>query len=165
MSETPAVHGRRPAAGVKYAVVSRMHEERVALEHGVRRLIEVLEAGTDLLAAGGECAPPVDVLETETGLELLMDLPGVPVGAIHVVFAENTLLVAGHKAPAACGHAEAAFHQAERSFGRFLRTIRLSGAWDAGAAEARLACGELRVTLPRLAERRGREIRIPVQTD
>jgi HSP20 family protein len=142
-----------------------MHEERVALDHGVRRLIEMLENGTDLLAAGGECAPPVDVLETEGGLELLMDLPGVPADTIHVVFAGNTLVVAGRKTPAACGHAEAVFHQAERSFGRFLRTIRLSGAWDAGAAEARLTCGELRVTLPRVVERRGREIRIPVQTD
>jgi HSP20 family protein len=143
--------------------VSRRYEERVPLDNGVRRLIEVLEAGTDLLAAGGECAPPIDVLETDAGLELLMDLPGVPADAIHVVFAQSTLLIAGHKTPAACGHAEAAFHQAERSFGRFLRTISLSGAWDAGAAEARLSCGELRVTLPRIAERRGREIRIPVQ--
>jgi HSP20 family protein len=142
-----------------------MYQERVALESGVRHLIEMLEADADLLAAGGECAPPIDVLETEGGLEILMDLPGVPAGAVHVVFAQNTLLVAGHKAPAACRHAEAAFHQAERSFGRFLRTIRLSGAWDAGRAEARLSCGELRITLPRIAERRGREIRIPVQAD
>jgi HSP20 family protein len=142
-----------------------MYEERASLEHGVRHLIEMLEAGSDLLASGGECAPPIDVLETEAGLEVLMDVPGVPATALHVVFAQNTLLVAGLKVPAACGHAEAAFHQAERSFGRFLRTVRLSGAWDAGRAEARLSCGELRVTLPRIAERRGREIRIPVQAD
>lgn len=146
-------------------MVPRIHFERQDLQADVQRLIDVLEDGTDLLSAGGECAPPIDVLETEAGLELLMDIPGVPAQAIQIVFSHNTLVVAGQKTAAACEHRGAIFHLVERGFGRFLRAVRLSGAWDAGAAEARLTCGELRITLPRIDERRGREIRIPVQTD
>jgi HSP20 family protein len=74
-------------------------------------------------------------------------------------------VITGDKRPAACAHHEAAFHLVERAFGRFARGVRLSGAFDAGRADARLRDGELRVTLPRIEERRGRELRIPVRTD
>jgi HSP20 family molecular chaperone IbpA len=43
--------------------------------------------------------------------------------------------------------------------------VRLTGAFDAARAVATLRAGELRVTLPRIEERRGREHRIPVRTD
>jgi HSP20 family molecular chaperone IbpA len=54
---------------------------------------------------------------------------------------------------------------AERVFGRFGRAVRLTGAFDVGRAEATLRAGELRVSLPRIEERRGREHRIPVRAD
>ena len=54
-------------------------------------------------------------------------------------------------------------HVAERSFGRFARAVRLSGAVDAGRAQGAFVDGELRIVLPRIAERRGRDIRIEVQ--
>jgi HSP20 family protein len=110
-----------------------------------------------------ECTPPLDVLETETGLEFLIDLPGVPAGAIEIVFADNVLLIAGEKHAATCQHDGAGFHMAERAFGRFARAIRVDGAFDAGRASASLAKGELRVVLPRIDERRGSEIRIPIR--
>ena len=45
-----------------------------------------------------------------------------------------------------------------------MRAVRLTGAFDAGKATATLSAGELRVILPRIEERRGRDIRIPVNT-
>lgn len=114
-------------------------------------------------APAGECAPPCDVVETTTAIEVVMDLPGVAADAIQVVFARNLLVIAGRKLPAACEHAEAGFHLAERAFGQFARAIKLTGAYDAGAASATLTAGELRVVLPRIDDRRGREIRIPVR--
>ena len=67
---------------------------------------------------------------------------------------------------AACEHCgQAAFHVAERVFGRFTRAVRLSGAFDVARADARLRDGELRLVLPRIEERRGREHRIPVRVD
>ena len=104
----------------------------------------------------------MDVVETSAGIEVLVDLPGVPRSQITIVFSQGTLIVAGRKLPTSCTHQEAAFHLAERDFGRFVRAVRLSGAFDGGKARASLAEGELRVVLPRVQERRGRDIRIEI---
>jgi HSP20 family protein len=111
-----------------------------------------------------ECTPPFDIVDTAEGLEILMDLPGVTVDAIEIVFARNVLLIAGRKLPRALDDGAAAFHVAERAFGRFGRAITLDGAFDTGAAAAILTRGELRLLLPRRSERRGAPIRIPVRT-
>ena len=132
----------------------------------VRRLIDMLEEASDFRDAAGDCVPPLDVLETAAGIEIVMDLPGLTADGVQVVFARNVLVIAGQKHPASCEHhQEAAFHLAERTFGRFARAVRVSGAFDAGAAVATLRGGELRIVLPRIDERRGREIRIPVRAD
>ena len=109
-----------------------------------------------------ECTPPLDVLETDAAVQILLDLPGVDPTQIDIVFSSNVVLISGEKAPAAPGHSDAAFHIAERSFGRFARAIGLEGAFDAGKASATLRDGELRVVLPRVDERRGARIQIPI---
>ena len=123
--------------------------------------LNVLDGSAASTAA--ECTPPLDVLDTPAGLEILIDLPGVPAAAVQVVASRNVLLVAGEKLPPACGESGAGFHLAERGFGRFARTIRFDGAYDVSKATASLTSGELRIMLPRIEERRGREIRIPIR--
>jgi HSP20 family protein len=113
--------------------------------------------------AAAECTPPMDVVETAAGLDVRLDVPGVDAPQIEIVFADSVLLITGQKQPAACEHADAAFHLAERAFGRFARAIHVDGAFDAGRAAATLIGGELRVILPRVDERRGAHIRIPIR--
>lgn len=113
--------------------------------------------------ATGEFSPPMDVVESADAVQIILDLPGVPASSIKVVAAHGTIVVAGLKIPARCRHSDAEFHLAERSFGRFLRAVRLSGPFDGGRAAATLAAGELRIVLPRIEERRGREFRIEVK--
>jgi HSP20 family protein len=134
-------------------------EHRELLDHP--RLRQLLEDGSSPGPAG-DYSPPMDVVETSAGVEVLIDLPGVPRSQITVVFSQGMVIVAGRKVPASCRHREAAFHLAERGFGRFVRAVRLSGAFDGGQATASLAGGELRIVLPRIQERRGRDIRIDV---
>lgn len=126
-----------------------------------RRFRDLLSPDQDDVAAG-ECTPPLDVLETGDGVEVILDVPGVPLDALRVLFSHGTLVVAGRKVPAGCAHREAAFHLAERSFGRFARAVRLGGAFDAGRATATLTAGELHIVIPRIEERRGRDITIPI---
>ena len=135
--------------------MARVYVERRELPAELLRIL-------DAAPAAAECTPPLDIIETDAGIEAMLDLPGVPAAAIQIVFSRNVLLVTGHKVPAVCEHREAAFHIAERSFGRFARAISVDGAVDAGRATATLTNGELRIALPRLAERRGAEIRIPI---
>jgi len=79
---------------------------------GLRRVLE----GEGSPGTAGDCTPPMDVVETSSAVEVLMDLPGVPRSHLTVVFSQGTLVVAGRKVPASCAHREAAFHLAERGF-------------------------------------------------
>ena len=131
----------------------------------LRQLFDLLDGDAQARGSAGECSPPIDVMETPAAVEIAVDLPGVDKDNVHVAFARNAVLVAGSKGPKACHHADATFHLAERAFGRFARVIRLTGALDAGRARAALSSGELRIVIPRIEERRGAEIRIPIETD
>jgi HSP20 family protein len=108
-----------------------------------------------------DCRPPTDVIETPTGLEVVVDVPGVTPGSLRVAVRRNVLLVVGAKiAPTA--EEASRYHLAERSYGRFARIVRLEGAFDIGRARAATSGGQLRIQLPRLEDRRGRTLRIAV---
>ena len=111
----------------------------------------------------GECHPSLDVVETQTGVEVIVDVAGVPAQAIRIMFRGDTLVIAGEKAPGP-GTSEPTFHLVEREFGRFARAVRLSGAFDVARARASLDAGELTIVLPRLGERRGQPHMIPLTT-
>lgn len=143
--------------------MARIFLERRDLGDEARRLFDRLAEESGVGELTGECSPPLDVIETSSTVEIVVDLPGVKIDDIQVVFGRGTLVVGGIKQPPTCEQQhEAAFHLAERGFGRFARAVRLSGAFDAGRATATFSAGELRVVLPRIEERRGRELRIPV---
>jgi len=135
--------------------MARVYVERRELPAELLRLL-------DATPVAAECTPPLDIIETEAAIEAILDIPGVPHDCVEIVFSNNVLLVTGQKVPGTCEHHDAAFHIAERSFGRFARAIGVEGAFDTGRATATLTDGELRIVLPRLAERRGGQIRIPI---
>ena len=146
--------------------MARIFLERRGPDDELQRLFDRLTTRDEVPGASAECNVSLDVVETATSIEVVMDLAGVAADAVQVVLAHDKLLIMGRKKPAQCAHQrEAAFHVAERTFGRFARGVRLTGAFDVGRADATLRAGELRVTLPRIEERRGQERRIPVRTD
>lgn len=124
-------------------------------------LAEIDRSVPGAAAATAECRPAIDILETPKALEVIVDLPGVAPEAIRVLIRRQTLLVVGSKAVPAADR-QSRFHIAERSYGRFARAIRLTGAFDATRAEATTARGQLRVVLPRIDDRRGRVFHVPV---
>ena len=109
----------------------------------------------------GEYEPAVDIYDGPEAVVVTADLPGVAPAAVRVILRGPILLLVGEKQAPGC-EARARFHVVERSFGRFARAVRLEGAFDGRRATARLAGGELRITLPRIAERRGAVIAVPV---
>jgi HSP20 family protein len=112
----------------------------------------------------GTCTPTLDVIETDTAVEIVVDLPGVSAREIRVLIKGGVVVIAGEKQSLGpVRGAEASFHLVERGFGRFARAVRLSGAVDAGRSDATLENGELRVVIPKIEERRGREIHVPVR--
>ena len=112
----------------------------------------------------GECHPALDVRETDEGLEVIVDVSGVPSEALRVLFRANVLLVAGEKAPVPASQQQT-YHLVEREFGRFARAVRVNGAFDVEHARATVHNGELVVLLPKRAERRGRAHQIRVTAE
>jgi HSP20 family protein len=134
------------------------------LAEDVRRLFQELGQGSARASAAvGDCVPPLDVLETDDAVEVLMDLPGVPASAVKVLLKGNVVLVVGEKWAGSPGVGAGGYHLVERGSGRFARAVRVTGAFDGSRVSATLADGELRVTLPKLAERRGRGVQIPIK--
>jgi HSP20 family protein len=109
-------------------------------------------------------APALDVVETPTSIEVHLDVPGVAVEAIRVFIKNGNLVIVGEKLSAeGCGGDGSAFHLVERGFGRFARVVRLHTAIDASRAQAVVRSGELRITVPRIDDRRGQEIMLRVE--
>ena len=111
----------------------------------------------------GECLPPLDVVETVDAIDLLLDLPGVPAANLRILVKAGVVIVAGEKdRPDQSARGHASFHLVERDFGRFARAVRVRAAIEASKATATLRDGELRVRLPKLEERRGQPIMVPI---
>jgi HSP20 family protein len=110
---------------------------------------------------GTAWAPPLDVYETDDMVEITVDLPGVDASAIRVIAKGDSVLVAGEKS-ARRTRTESSFHLVERGYGRFARVVRLGRACDTAHATATLVGGELRVSIPKITDRRGRLVTIAV---
>lgn len=148
------------------AMRSRVHAVVVAPELGefaddIGRIFVELGRSFGPEALSGECAPAIDVFETDETVEVAMDLPGVDAATVRVVARGDALLLAGEK-PARRVGGDSTFHLLERGFGCFARIVRLGRACDTGRAAAMLAGGELRISVPKIPDRRGRSRQIPV---
>ena len=118
--------------------------------------------GAELLA--GECSPALDVYETDDTVEITVDVPGVDPTAIRIVSKGDSVLIAGEKAPRRT-RTESTFHLVERGYGRFARVVRLAHACDTSRVLARLTDGELRISLTKIADRRGRAVPIKIMAN
>ena len=107
--------------------------------------------------------PPSDVTEVDDAVRVLLEIPGVPVESLQVRVLGNRIEVTGEKTPDVPG-GETSFLCLERIFGKFRRAFEVRGSVNLGEVSARLANGILVITIPKIAERRGRERRIPVRT-
>jgi HSP20 family protein len=112
--------------------------------------------------AGGEWSPGVDVFEVRGRVVVVMEVPGLALDAVHVLYREREIVVSGERRARRPGAGTAVLCM-ERAHGQFERTIPLNVAVDVTQAQASLKGGLLTITLPRLKERRGREIVIPIE--
>jgi len=105
--------------------------------------------------------PPSDVVEGNDAVRVLLEIPGVPVASVQVRVLGNRIEVAGEKIPDFPA-GETSFLCLERIFGKFQRAFEVRGSVNLGEVSARMAGGILVITIPKIADRRGRERRIPV---
>lgn len=107
------------------------------------------------------CQPPSDVVEVDDAVRVLLEIPGVPAASVQVRVLGNRIEVTGEKIPDFPA-GETSFLCLERIFGKFQRAFEVRGSVNLGEVSARMANGILVITIPKIADRRGRERRIPV---
>lgn len=91
--------------------------------------------------------PNVDIFESDAGVVLLADMPGVSKESVHITVEEGVLTLQGRVDfdPAE----NSVLRHREFEFGDFRRSFRLSEEVDREKLEAELVDGVLRITLPK----------------
>lgn len=104
-------------------------------------------------------APPLDIVEDETGFSLYLDLPGVVSEGLKVELLEDKVHVFASRAtsPYAAG---TVVHRGERTLGKFARSIRLPKQIDTDRISAELKHGVLHLRLPKVPKASSRQIEI-----
>ncbi len=125
------------------------------------RLAEAERAERPVSATGWQ--PSADVYECSGNLVVVVELPGLPLDQVRVACQDQCLVVTGERKERRPAGGPTAFLCMERPQGRFRRTIPLDIAVDLREAQAAMEDGLLVVTLPRVIDRRGREVVIPVE--
>jgi HSP20 family protein len=94
--------------------------------------------------------PPADVLVSEHGVEVYMDVPGLRTDDLEIELENDTLSVRGERRfPYQAEGEQRVWRHIERRFGRFERSLRVPGGLDPDAVEASIADGVLTMTIPR----------------
>ena len=107
---------------------------------------------------GPTFTPPVDIFETETGITLLADMPGVKAKDLDIDLRDNILTLAGEVASPE-GSDEVDVLREYRT-GKYVRQFTLSEAIDQSKINADLKNGVLRLVLPRAEKAVPRKITV-----
>jgi HSP20 family protein len=103
-------------------------------------------------------APPVDIFETEAGLTVVADLPGVSKENLDIEVKDDLLTL---KAKAAFQVPGNPVYQ-EFQLGAFFRQFRLADTVDTGRIQAELKHGVLTLLLPKAEAAKPRKIEVQV---
>jgi HSP20 family protein len=125
----------------------------------VRRLFGETPTFTTASPAHPGWIPAVDVMETDSALVLTAELPGMTERDIQLSIENDVLTLRGEKAESKDERAKG-WYLMERSYGAVQRTFALPKSVDANAIDATFRNGVLTITLPKLAQARGRTIAI-----
>ena len=136
--------------------------EAARIQSEINRLFDNLLDLDTVPEGGAAWQPNVDILENEENLVLKVELPGVdPDGVTLKVHGGNVIIegVKGRPNESDSVH----FHAAERQFGAFRRVIQLGVPVNTRIATAQLDNGLMRITFPKVPNRRGEVVEIEVQ--
>jgi HSP20 family protein len=143
-------------------MIARDSHPFLSLHREMNRLFDVFDdkfsGSMPVGSQHGPIMPGIDVSETDQELRISADFPGVNEDDISVSLVDDILTIRGEKKL----DEKANYHVVERSYGTFLRSLRLPYSVDTDNIRADFANGVLTVTLPKCKDK---EIsrKIPVQ--
>ncbi len=110
----------------------------------------------------GRWLPSLDVAETKGDLVVKAELPGMDPKDIDISLNEGVLTIRGEKKQEK-EEKEEGYHLIERSYGSFVRSVRLPKDVQSNKIEASFKNGVLKVILPKSEEAKKKEVKIKVE--
>jgi HSP20 family protein len=117
------------------------------LQREIDRFFGDLASGWDTFGLGG-ADPSMDVVETQSGLEISVELPGLTADDVKMVVDGDTLTISGER-PGEIQSVDRTHRSIERSYGEFSRSIHLPSSIDRTKISAVMKNGVLSVSAPR----------------
>jgi len=115
----------------------------------------------EAVSHGGHLPVAVDVFETADEIIIEADLPGLRREDIELSVLRDVIIIEGEKAKT--GYEQnVKFFAMERNWGQFRRIVEIPGAGDTANIRAEYSRGLLRVSLPKIEDRRGRKRRLKI---
>lgn len=110
-------------------------------------------------AGGGRIYRPLtDIVETDQGVSMMLEMPGVAADAVEITLENRVLTICGKVEPMRPENLELAY--AEYGEGDFERASTLSENFDPDTIEAEMRGGVLTLTLPRALEAQPKRIAV-----
>ena len=131
-------------------------------DHVVNGFFDPVRATTSRNATTSTLLPPLDIVETTTAYEILVDLPGVNKEDLNVSVKEDVLSIEANTVNSSEVKEGETVIKSERRTGKYLRTLRLGKAVDESKIAAEYANGVLKLTLPKAEEAVSRKITVDV---
>jgi HSP20 family protein len=103
--------------------------------------------------------PTLDLAETDNGLEVRMDVPGMEAKDIDIQVNANVLTVSGERKEEREEKGKT-YHRVERHVGAFSRTVTLPCPVKEDAVDAQYKNGLLTIKLPKTEEAKARKITV-----
>jgi HSP20 family protein len=115
-------------------------------------------SSTEQTRPGVVFTPDVDIFETDDGITLLADMPGVSADNLTIDLRENTLTLTGEVSPFEGANEEDILIEYET--GKYHRQFNIPRVIDQSKIDANLKDGVLRLSLPKVEEVKPRKIEI-----
>ena len=109
-----------------------------------------------------EWFPALDISETKNDIVVKTEIPGLDQKDIDISLSDGVLTIKGEKKQEKESEKEN-YHLVERSYGTFIRSVRLPQEVQSNKINASYKNGVLKVTLPKSAETKKKEIKIKVE--
>ncbi len=131
------------------------------------RLISALEEAMESDSQGvfDSFTPAVDICESSKAVKIYAELPGIPVEGIILSVSAKEVVIEGEKRHSSNTEKAQSHYCCERTYGRFKRSIQLHWAINVKKTSAKLNNGTLEIVLPKLQDRRGKPVNIPIVVD
>ena len=118
-------------------------------------------AGGQEISARANWIPNTDVYETDNGLVVKVELPGMKSENLEITMEDNRLRISGNR-PDACRAHHCNFLGMEISYGPFVSELDLPSGYDLAQAKAIYVNGFLRIDVPAAQQPQSKTTKVPI---